>query len=159
MHLRDDDASIANKDSFLNVDLPIAEPDPVERLRRIAAETSVAKLEHDAETLYRFFHSLAHFGPLYKGVTRVITGPREFALSVSNVPGPRERPTICGHELREFCSFAEPADRHALRIAVISLGGDIAFGLCSDPEAVGGLDRLAEALERSVAELDEAVPA
>ena len=61
--------------------------------------------------------------------------------------------------MREFCSFAEPADRHALRVAVISLGGDIAFGLCSDPEAVGGLDHLAEALERSVAELDEAVPA
>ena len=63
---------------------------------------------------------------------------------------------ILGHEVREFCSFAEPADRHALRVAVISLGGDLAFGLCSDPEAIGDLDHLADALEAAVAELEEA---
>ena len=133
---------------------PLSEPDPVERLRAINAETSEAKLDHDADTLYSFFHALGRFRPLYDGVTRIISGPREFALSVSNVPGPRERPLILGHEVREFCSFAEPADRHALRVAVISLGGDLAFGLCSDPEAIGELDHLAEALEASVAELE-----
>ena len=28
------------------------------------------------------------FRPLYDGVTRIISGPREFAVSVSNVPAP-----------------------------------------------------------------------
>jgi len=157
LHLRDDDESIGNRDSFLNVELPLTEPDPASRLRTIASETRERKLDHDAEALYAFFHALGRFRPLYRGVTRVISGPREFALSVSNVPGPRERPTICGHELREFCSFAEPADRHALRVAVISLGGELAFGLCSDPEAIPGLNRLADALEASEAELEEAM--
>jgi WS/DGAT/MGAT family acyltransferase len=156
LHLRDGDDRIGNKDSFLNVDLPLSEEDPLERLRSINAETAERKLDHDADTLYDFFHALGRFRPLYRGVTRVISGPREFALSVSNVPGPRERPLICGHEVREFCSFAEPADRHALRVAVISLGGDLAFGLCSDPVAIGELDRLADSLEESVAELEEA---
>jgi diacylglycerol O-acyltransferase / wax synthase len=156
LHLRDSDDRIGNKDSFLNVDLPLSEEDPLERLRSINAETAERKLDHDADTLYDFFHALGHFRPLYRGITRLISGPREFALSVSNVPGPRERPSICGHELREFCSFAEPADRHALRVAVISLGGDLAFGLCSDPEAIGELNRLADALEESVAELEAA---
>ena len=64
---------------------------------------------------------------------------------------------VCGHEVREFCSFAEPADRHALRVAVISLGGDLAFGLCSDPQAIGELNRLSDALEAAVAELEEAL--
>ena len=54
-------------------------------------------------------------------------------------------------------TFAEPADRHALRIAVISLGGELAFGLCSDPQAIGELTRLAEAFEEAVVELEEAV--
>jgi hypothetical protein len=157
LHLQDRDAPIGNRDSFLNVDLPLSNADPLQRLRSISAETSERKLDHDADTLYDFFHALGRFRPLYEGVTRVVSGPREFALSVSNVPGPRERPYICGHEVREFCSFAEPADRHALRVAVISLGGDLAFGLCSDPEAIGELDRLAEALERSVIELEAAV--
>jgi diacylglycerol O-acyltransferase / wax synthase len=156
LHLRDADPAIGNRDSFLNVDLPLAEPEPLERLRAINAETTERKLDHDADTLYAFFHALSRFGPLYRGVTRVVSGPREFALSVSNVPGPRERASILGHRVSEFCSFAEPADRHALRVAVISLGGDLAFGLCSDPEAIGGLDGLAEALEESVAELEAA---
>jgi WS/DGAT/MGAT family acyltransferase len=154
LHLRDGDASIGNRDSFLNVDLPLSEADPVERLRSINAETRERKLDHDADALYSFFHALGRFQPLYKGVTRVVSGPREFALSVSNVPGPPDRPSILDHEVREFISFAEPADRHALRVAVISLGGDLAFGLCSDPESIGELDRLCERLEESVAELE-----
>jgi WS/DGAT/MGAT family acyltransferase len=154
LHLREGGTEVGNRDSFLNVDLPLAEPDPIERLRAINAEMTEAKLDHDADTLYCFFHALGRFRPLYDGVTRIVSGPREFALSVSNVPGPRERPLILGHEVREFCSFAEPADRHALRVAVISLGGDLAFGLCSDPEAIGELNHLAEALGASVAELE-----
>jgi diacylglycerol O-acyltransferase len=157
LHLRDADPTIGNRDSFLNVDLPLSEPDPAARLRLINEETSERKLDHDADTLYAFFHALGRFRPLYKGVTRIVSGPREFALSVSNVPGPPDRPSILGHQVREFCTFAEPADRHALRVAVISLGGDLAFGLCSDPEAIDGLDDLAEALEESVTELEGAV--
>jgi diacylglycerol O-acyltransferase / wax synthase len=158
LHLRGDGKEeIGNKDSFLNVDLPLHEPDPAVRLRTINRETSERKMDHDAETLYSFFHALGRFGPLHRGVTRIVSGPREFALSVSNVPGPREKPLILGRPVTGFVSFAEPADRHALRVSVISLGGDLAFGLCSDPNAIGGLDALAESIEASVDELEEAV--
>jgi len=154
LHSQDEgSAQIGNRDSFLFVDLPLAEDDPAERLRRINAETHERKLDHDAETLYSFFHSLSHFRPLYREVTRLASGPREFALSVSNVPGPREPVTVLGRSVERFASFAEPADRHALRVSVVSLGGELAFGLCSDPDAVSGLGRLAAALDDSVAEL------
>ncbi len=157
LHSRDAaQGEAGNRDSFLNVDLPLGEPDPLARLRAVNSETSVRKLDHDAETLYDFFHALGRFRPLYEGVTRLTSGPREFALSVSNVPGPRERPSVLGHEVSGLVSFAEPADRHALRVSVVSLGGDLAFGLCSDPDAIGDLDRLAAALDDSVAELERA---
>ena len=148
---------LGNRDSFMNVDLPIAEPDPQERLRLINTETSERKLDHDADALYAFFHALSRFRPLYKGVTRLTAGPREFALSISNVPGPKERAVILGHAVEQFCSFAEPADRHALRISVVSLEGELAFGLCSDPEAISKLDGLRGALGDSIAELEGAV--
>jgi diacylglycerol O-acyltransferase / wax synthase len=157
LHHRDEDESqIGNRDSFLNVDLPLAEPDALARLLAVNSETSERKLDHDAETLYDFFHALGRFRPLYEGITRITSGPREFALSVSNVPGPRERPSILGREVAGMVSFAEPADRHALRVSVVSLGGDLAFGLCSDPGAIAELDDLAGALEDSVAELEKA---
>jgi diacylglycerol O-acyltransferase / wax synthase len=158
LHAREEEQrDLGNRDSFMNVDLPIAEPDPIARLRRINAETRVRKLDHDAATLYAFFHALARFRPLYHGVTRLTTGPREFALCVSNVPGPRQRALILGHAVEQFSSFAEPADRHALRVSVISLAGELAFGLCSDPDAISDLDGLRGALADSLAELEGAV--
>ena len=158
LHAREEEKGrLGNRDSFLNVDLPIAEEDPAERLRLINAETREKKLDHDADTLYAFFHAIGRFRPLYKGVTRLTSGPREFALSVSNVPGPRQRAVILGHAVEQFCSFAEPADRHALRVSVISLAGELAFGLCSDPEAISNLDGLRGTLADSIAELEGAV--
>jgi WS/DGAT/MGAT family acyltransferase len=148
---------LGNRDSFMNLDLPIAEEDPLARLRLINSRTSQRKLEHDADALYSFFHALGRFRPLYRGVTRLTSGPREFALSVSNVPGPRQRPLMLGHAVEQFCSFAEPADRHALRLAIVSFGGELAFGLCSDPEAISDLDGLRGSLAESIAELEGAV--
>jgi WS/DGAT/MGAT family acyltransferase len=157
LHLRAEDADeVSNRDSFLNVDLPVGEDDPAERLRSINAETLERKVDHDAEEMYAFFHALGRFRPLYRGVTRLTSGPREFALSVSNVPGPRQRQLILEHPVVALCSFAEPADRHALRVAVVSHGGELAFGLCSDPGEIIGLDRLATAVDESVAELSRA---
>jgi diacylglycerol O-acyltransferase len=158
LHAREEEkGELGNRDSFMNVDLPIAEPDPQERLRLINAETSERKFDHDADALYAFFHALGRFRPLYRGVTRLTSGPREFALSVSNVPGPRHRALILGHAVEQFCSFAEPADRHALRVSVVSLAGELAFGLCSDPEALTDLDGLRSALADSIAELEGSV--
>ena len=158
LHAQEEDAGqLGNRDSFMNLDLPISEPDPAARLRMINTETGERKLDHDADTLYAFFHALGRFRPLYRGVTRLTSGPREFALSVSNVPGPRQRPLILGHAVEQFSSFAEPADRHALRVSIISLGGELAFGLCSDPEVITDLDGLRGALADSIAELEVAV--
>ena len=158
LHAREEaDGQLGNRDSFMNLDLPISESDPAARLRLINTETSERKLDHDADTLYAFFHALGRFRPLYRGVTRLTSGPREFALSVSNVPGPRQRPVVLGHAVEQFSSFAEPADRHALRISIVSLGGELAFGLCSDPEAISDLDGLRGALADSIGELEVAV--
>jgi WS/DGAT/MGAT family acyltransferase len=158
LHAREEDAAqVGNRDSYMNLDLPISEADPATRLRLINTETSERKLDHDADTLYAFFHALGRFRPLYRGVTRITSGPREFALSVSNVPGPRERPLVLGHAVEQFSSFAEPADRHALRVSIVSLGGELAFGLCSDPDAISGLDGLRGALADSIGELEGAV--
>jgi diacylglycerol O-acyltransferase / wax synthase len=158
LHAREEvEGGLGNRDSFMNVNLPIAEPDPIERLRLINTETRERKLEHDADTLYAFFHAIGRFRPLYRGVTRLTSGPREFALAVSNVPGPKQRALILGHAVEQFCSFAEPADRHALRVSVISLAGELAFGLCCDPEAISDLDGLRGALAQSIAELEGAI--
>jgi diacylglycerol O-acyltransferase / wax synthase len=156
MHHRDEDpGQLGNRDSFLFCDLPISEPDPRARLAAINAETRSRKEHHDPDELYSFFHSLSHVRPLYRFVSGLAAGPREFALSVSNVPGPREPVTLLDAAVLELYSVAEPADRHALRASAVSLAGRVGFGFCTDPGAVPGVAELADGLDASLADLLE----
>ena len=156
MHHRDEEGDdLGNRDSFLFCDLPISEPDPRARLEKINAETSSRKEHHDPDELYSFFHSLSHIRPLYRVASELASGPREFALSVSNVPGPREPVRLLGGNVAELYSIAEPADRHALRASAVSLAGRMGLGFCTDPGAVPGVADLAEGLDDSLAELLE----
>ncbi|HYU61078.1 MAG TPA: wax ester/triacylglycerol synthase family O-acyltransferase [Solirubrobacterales bacterium] len=154
MHRRDETADqLSNRDSFLYVDLPVAEPDPLRRLELINAETVERKDLHDADALYAFFHRLSHMGPVYREAMRLAAGPREFSLAISNVPGPREPVFVLGRRVSDLHSIAEPADRHALRVSAVSLAGTMHFSLCTDPDALSDVHRLARGIERSVEEL------
>ena len=95
LHHEGDDAS--NHDSFFSVRLPLHEADPVQRLRAVNHETTVRKQRHDAEVLEETVERLAHVSPqLAKIVGRIESSPREFAVSVSNVLGPRQPVSILG---------------------------------------------------------------
>jgi diacylglycerol O-acyltransferase / wax synthase len=154
LHHRDEQPdSLGNRDSFLFVDLPVDEPDPVRRVELINAETTVRKAAHDADALYTFFHAVSRLGPIGDEVVKMTSGPREFSLSVSNVPGPREPIYVLGRRVSELCSVAEPSDRHALRVSAISCAGTMQLAVCTDPDALGGLDRLAAELEAAVEDL------
>jgi WS/DGAT/MGAT family acyltransferase len=156
MHHREEDGdALGNRDSFLFCDLPVSEPDPRTRVTAINAETQSRKEHHDPAELYSFFHSLSHIRPLYRAASGFASGPREFALSVSNVPGPREPISLLGGRIAELYSAAEPADRHALRASAVSLAGRMGLGFCTDPGAVPGVADLAEGLDESLAELLE----
>jgi diacylglycerol O-acyltransferase len=82
--------------------------------------------------------------------------PRLFTLNVSNVPGPSGPQLVLGAPLLELHSLAEIADRHALRVAIVSAAGRISFGLCADPDAVDGLEVIGEGISREIDRLGAA---
>jgi WS/DGAT/MGAT family acyltransferase len=94
LHAREEgnNTALGNRDSFMNVDLPIAELDPVERLRLINEETRERKLGHDADTLYAFFHAVGRFRPLYRGITRLTAAVRPLALERAGPEAARRDP-------------------------------------------------------------------
>jgi diacylglycerol O-acyltransferase / wax synthase len=144
-HAGDDEG---NRDSFFTVELPLDEADPVARLTAIHAATAARKADHDAETLDQVMHDLARVSPrLERLCRRLEAGPRAFALNVSNVPGPRAAVTVLGAPVEAVYSIAEIGERHALRVAVVSVAGRLNFGLCSDPAIVDGIDLLAAGVE------------
>jgi diacylglycerol O-acyltransferase len=151
LHARDD-AGLGNHDSFMNVDLPLGDADPIDRLDRIRAETSARKQLDDADEVYDLMHALGRVKHVGHAARRLTNNPREFSVSVSNVPGPREAVSVAGRGLRLFTS-SEPALHHALRISAISCAGEVSVGLCTDPQALSDIARLAAAIERAHDEL------
>jgi diacylglycerol O-acyltransferase len=144
----------ANRDSFLLVDLPIEQDDPVERLLAVAHETRNCKRHHDAQTLDAFFRDLSHLSrSLERFAEHWAMSPRVFTLNVSNVPGPQGPQRVLRSELLELHSLAEIAHRHALRVAVVSAAGRISLGLCADPDAVGDLDVITHGIATELAAL------
>ncbi|HEX3316736.1 MAG TPA: wax ester/triacylglycerol synthase family O-acyltransferase [Solirubrobacteraceae bacterium] len=159
LHRRDEGPDVGNRDSFMIVDLPVGDRDPWARLRAIHRQTAERKRHHDAETLDALFGDLALVAPpLERLLSRVTRSSREFVVSVSNIPGPREPVAILGARLAELMVFGEIALDHAVRVSAVSLCGVLAIGLCGDPEVVPDLDGLATAMGDALAELRAHAP-
>ena len=159
LHHRDEAAGdLGNRDSFINVDLPLGEDDPMTRLELIRSQTAVRKQREDAQELYDLLHALGRVPRIGGAVKRRADSSRAFSLAISNVPGPSAAVGVEGRRVENFFSSSEPAVHHALRISAISCAGTMGIGLCADPQALPGLTALAEAIDASLAELRDAAP-
>jgi hypothetical protein len=117
------------------------------RLCLAHAGASERKLDQDAQYREQLLHELSGLPSLEHFVTRLERNPRRFALSVSNVPGPREPVSVLATPVLALHSLAEIGERHALRVSAMSLAGKLCFGLCSDPHLVDQLHVMAEGIE------------
>ncbi len=158
LHHRDEGATeLGNRDSFMNIDLPLGEVHPLRRLDLISAQTRLRKEMGDAESLYDLFHALGRITPLGGAVRRFADSSREFSVAISNVPGPRAAVGVAGRRVQHLFSSSEPALHHALRISAISCAGDVGIGLCVDPSALPNVAVLADGIEDSFSALHGAV--
>ncbi len=145
------DEGEGNRDSFLLLRLPVAEPDAVSRLAATARATRRRKNRYDARAIYALRTSLAHApAPVQRRLQHLVQGPHEYTVSVSNVPGPRGQVTMLGRRVEALYSFAEIAPHHGLRIAAASLQGGFFLGLLADPRMVPDLDLLARGVGAEV---------
>ena len=158
LHHESDDA--ANRDSFFTVSLPLNQPDPVARLRETQAATSVRKADDDAQTMDTLLRRLGDMSPSLKRLcVRIEESPRSFAVNVSNVPGPRLPVTLLGAPVEALFSIAEIGERHALRVAVTSLGDTLSFGICADPGIVEHVQTIADGIQAESQSLTAAATA
>lgn len=145
LHREHDEA--LNRDSYFSLELPLREVDPLARLRAVQRATSRRKAEADAEHLDLLYHELDAVSPrLRQFAANLEDSPRRFALSVSNVPGPRSQVSMVGMPVTGIFGIAEIGQRHALRISVHSHADQLCFGLCADPQLVPDLQRMAAAV-------------
>ena len=61
--------------------------------------------------------------------------------------GPAKPVAVLDARVQTVHSIAEIGERHALRVAALSVGDRLCFGFCADPELVTDLDQMAEGIE------------
>jgi diacylglycerol O-acyltransferase / wax synthase len=157
LHQRDEGATeLGNRDSFMNVDLPLGVRDPLAMLDLISAQTRERKQLDDADEMYDLLHALGAVKYVGKAAKRLTNSPREFSLAISNVPGPPTDVEVSGRRVKHLFSSSEPAVHHALRVSAVSCAGDIGIGLCTDPQALPDIARMADAVHQAYVELRDA---
>jgi hypothetical protein len=155
-------AEAGNRTAALWVPVPLAEPDPVRQLQRVAAERArSAGSARPAGTRF-VMERLAGMlpAPLHALAVRASYRGRFFHTIVSVMPGPRRRTSLAGAEV--FAAF--PVLPMAPRVGV-TLGGlvwrdALCLGLCAEPGLLPDPDRLLAAvvagIERLAATTDPA---
>jgi diacylglycerol O-acyltransferase / wax synthase len=145
---------LGNRISFVFVDLPCDEPDPVRRVRDVAAAMGKRKDVNEpegADVLMR----LTGYAPraVQRAVSRLVSSPRTFDLVVSNIPGPPEPLWMLGCPLEEAYPIVPFADSHSLSIGLTTVCEDAFLGLYADRRALPDADRLAELVDAQFDEL------
>jgi hypothetical protein len=152
--------AVPNRDSFINIELPVQEPDCALRVLAVNEQTRTRKAGQDAEELYALFADVGHVSKrLFRLAHKVAANPHLFALSISNVRGPSGDLYLGRGRIERLYSLAEIAPHHALRVSANSFGGRISIGLCADADAIPDLMVLADGLDESLDELTAGMPA
>jgi WS/DGAT/MGAT family acyltransferase len=147
----DEAGELGNRISFMFVDLPCDEPDPVRRLRVIHEATSDGKRAHKPEGADDVMRSIGLVPvPIQHLVSRLVAHPRAFNLTVSNIPGPRQPLYMRGCRLVEAYPVVPIPDRHALSIGMTTVRDGAFFGLYADPESLPEVGELAVHIGSSI---------
>jgi WS/DGAT/MGAT family acyltransferase len=150
-----DHSSLGNRVSSVFVELPVAEPVAEFRLRRIHEATSQLGASHAAAGPTTLL-DLAELTPpmvVRAALARTAFSTRLFAVTITNVPGPRETLYAFGAPLREVHPIVPLAAEHAVGIAIFSYDGLVTFGINADARTMHDLDVLTRGLEEGIAEL------
>jgi diacylglycerol O-acyltransferase / wax synthase len=154
--MRDDrkGGEYGNQISFVFVDLPCDEPDPLRRLMTLKERIGDRKRSGRPEGADLVLGAFTYMPrTLQKALAHLVASPRAFNLVVSNIPGPPDTMYMAGCELEEVYPVVPIADRHALSIGLTTIKDEAFFGIYADSESLPDADLLAGCLDESVEEL------
>jgi WS/DGAT/MGAT family acyltransferase len=145
---------LGNQISFVFIELPCDQEDPVARLASVQAEMGGSKAGGEpegGEILLGTFEYMPR--PVQRVAARVVASPRTFNLVVSNIPGPPLPLYMRGCRLEEAYPVVPLADEHAVSIGMTTVCGEACLGIYADAETVPDADLLADAIAESIDEL------
>jgi len=153
-----DPADVGNHISFMFVDLPCEESQPLGRLYQVRAAMRQRKSDREPEGADLMFKAAARApAGLQRVVSRIVASPRTFNLVVSNVPGPGGSLYMLGCPLNAIYPAVPLSDHHAVSVCMLSVGEQACFGIYADRDALPDVDVLASDIDRAITQLLESV--
>ena len=154
----DQRGTFGNQVSAMFCPLPVAEPSPTERLRKVRESMKGVKESGQAvgaSAIVRF----GDFAPptLIAQAARLQAVTRFFNIVVTNVPGPQFPLYLLGRKMRACYPQVPLAAQQTVGIALLSYDGNIGVGLLGDGERTRDLPELALAMRGALDELLNAV--
>ncbi|SFK56947.1 WS/DGAT/MGAT family O-acyltransferase [Geodermatophilus ruber] len=151
--------TLDNRISAVFVDLPVGEPDPVERLSSIRRQMDRHKQlmqTVDARSIIAMGDFMAPT-LLALGVRAALTAGQLWCQTVTtNVPGPRVPLYVLGRRMCSVHAYVPIAGGTRLSIGIFSYLTTMTFGINADFDAFPDVDVLAEGIRRGVDELADA---
>lgn len=149
-----------NRVSVLLPELPVDQPDPVERLRIVHRRLTTAKGsgQRQAGSVAVAAANLVPY-PLMAAALKLLARlPQHGVVTLAtNVPGPAERKRFMGRAVVAVLPIPPLALGLRTGIAIMSYADELAFGVIGDFDGPLGVDELARGIERGVARLTAAV--
>ncbi len=146
-----------NRITFCFAWLPVAQADPLERLRAIRAATRAIKASDQIAGSEMVLRSLGQLPiALRTRAARLAASPRLYNLTVSNVPGPPIPLYVAGARVASVFPVIPLADGHALSFGALSYDGGMQFSAYADPVVLPEAAELPALLSASLLDLTEA---
>ncbi len=157
MSLRRDDSDSGNQVAMILANLYTTIDDPVERLQAIQRSVQTSKDRFgkmsQAEIVNYMAATMAPFSLNY--ATGAAPRWQAFNVTISNVPGPKEKRYWNGAELEGMYPVSIVIDGQALNITLNSYADKLEFGLIACRRRLPHMQRLLDYLEQGLAELEE----
>ena len=157
VNLRVDETAhtLGNELTSLFCELPIAEPDPHRRYRKVMAAAEGLKGSRQPVAGHGLVVLSNAMPPAFGArLGRMLFNDvRAFNLTITNVPGPQFQLYGGGARLREILPLVPLFNGHRVGIAAISYNGQVVFGINADRLHVPDLEVLSEGIMKSYGEL------
>jgi diacylglycerol O-acyltransferase / wax synthase len=149
-------ADLGNEVSFVFIELPCDEPNPLRRLEDVHAVMSDRKESGEPRGSQTVLQALGYTPhALQHAVTHAVASARTFNLVVSNIPGPRQPVYMLGCPMEEVYPIVPLADMHAVAIGFTTVADMAYFGVYADRKSVPDADLLARDIDAAIDELSE----
>lgn len=145
-------ASLGNRFGIVFIKLPVAEADPVARVRAVHDRMRAVKASRQAASTFAI---LAIVGALpawgHRLAVRVL-GAKSTAI-VTNVPGPREPVFLAGARLGTLVFWVPQAGSVGLGVSILSYAGKVTVGVAADRNLVPDPAALTASVEAELADV------